>query len=107
MGLNGNYPDQYDDAEWGVAAGPEETLIIHLLGVLPEYHGRGYGRRMVEYAVRLAEENAKKTIRLDTLADNRAAVEFYPSVGFDFICEMMMYYEDTGWTLCRLYEYNI
>jgi hypothetical protein len=46
-----------------------------------------------------------KTIRLDVLDGNIPAENLYLGMGFQYLNKVQMYYEDTGWTAFRLYEY--
>ena len=41
MVINGEGADGYDSAPWSVSAARGEFSVIHTLGVMPAYHGRG------------------------------------------------------------------
>ncbi len=97
----------YVGTNWGVEAGPDEVMLIHALGVMPEYAGRGFAKAMVRYAVHIAQQHGCKAVRLDVLAGNVPAERLYPSVGFKHVRTVKMFYEDTGWTDFLLYEYVI
>lgn len=92
---------------WPTAAEDSEVTVIHALGVDPELGGRGYGRRMVQFAIDTARENQQKVIRLDVLKGNVPAEKLYSGVGFQYLHTLQMYYEDTGWTDFELYEYAL
>jgi len=55
----------------------------------------------------LAKERGIKAIRLDVLEGNLPAEKTYTSVGFSFVETLQMFYEDTGWTNFKLYEYDL
>lgn len=59
------------------------------------------GKRIYIYA----RNNQQKAIRLDVLGGNVPAEKFYTQIGFQYMDTLQMYYEDTGWTEYRLYEY--
>ena len=44
MVLNGEGEAGYESVSWHVAAAPDEVLVVHVLGTLPAYHGRGFAR---------------------------------------------------------------
>lgn len=50
--------------------------------VLPEFQGNGYGRLLLEYAVKCAREQEHKKICLDTRKQFSVAQHLYRSVGF-------------------------
>lgn len=104
MILNHTCSPEYAQVDWGVDAKPEEVTVIHALGVLPKYHGKGISHFMVDGAIRLARENARKAVRLDVLHGNLPAFRLYERHGFVFRKELTLYYEDTGWTSFSLYE---
>lgn len=63
--------DEYDD-----------RVGIYGFGVLPEYRGRGYGRQMLEEAIRLVRGRSQKTIKLEVDTNNLPALNLYQSCGF-------------------------
>ncbi len=69
---------------------PAEYAYISDLIVLPEYQRQGLGRRLLGRAEALAREAGVGTLRVGVLAKNRAAHQFYGSVGFsDFEVELV------------------
>lgn len=56
---------------------------IYGLGVAPAYQGRGYGRQMVEEAIRLARlDEPQRSVMLDVDVSNTRAFNLYLSCGF-------------------------
>lgn len=102
--LNSSWNSGYEGTAWGTDCAPEEILVPHALGVLPDLHGQGIGTLMVKEIIRLAEEGGKKTVRLDILKGNTAAERLYAKTGFRPVQTKTMYYPDTGWTEFTLYE---
>lgn len=47
----------------------------------------------------------EKAVRLDILGTNTAAERLYTRCGFRFVQAKHMYYDDTGWTEYKLFEY--
>ncbi len=52
------------------------------LGVLPEWRGRGVGRRLLEATLAKARRAGFKRIELDVHADNQRAIALYEKAGF-------------------------
>ncbi len=104
MIVNNKSQEEYRTVKWGIEADSDEVLVIHALGVMPEYHGKGISGRMVEHAITLAKSQNKKVMRLDVLAGNLPAERLYPKYGFELVETLEMFYEDTGLTLYKLYE---
>ena len=62
----------------------EDDLIgIYGFGVIPNYRGRGYGRQMLEDAIRLIRSESQKPIMLDVDTSNERALALYLSCGFE------------------------
>lgn len=107
MVVNHQYNEGYKEVRWSVEAEDSELLIIHLLGVHPMYSGQGVAKQMVQQVIKTAKENGIKTIRLDVLEGNIPAEKSYTKVGFTYLDTVQMFYEDTGWTGYKLFEYLI
>ncbi len=104
MVLNHDCNDGYKQVTWGIDAPKDAVWMIHILGVHPDFSGRGLAKQMVRYAIDFAEGSAK-AIRLDVLAGNLPAERLYASMGFAYRGTVRMFYEDTGWTAFKLCEY--
>ena len=104
MVLNHECAPEYVRANWRVEAGPDEVAVLHVLGVLPAYHGRGVAKQMIAHAAEICRRDGKKAIRLDVLEGNVPAARIYEAMGFEFVQDMKIYYEDTGVTDFLLYE---
>lgn len=107
MIVNHEYNESYNKAEWSVDAEPEEIMVIHVLAVHPDFGGKGLGKELVAKAITIAKERHQKVIRLDVLGGNIPAEKLYLSMGFKYVNTIQMYYEDTGWTDFKLYEYRL
>ena len=80
-------------------------LIPHALAVSPALQGQGIGRAVVAQVQDLARRAGKRAVRLDILGTNAAAERLYTGMGFQFVQAKTMFYEDTGWTEYKLYEW--
>ncbi len=107
MIVNHKFNDEYNQVKWSAKANEDEVMVIHALGVIPSYSGNGYAKQLVTHAIEYAKSENQKAVRLDVLSGNLPAERLYTKAGFEFREEVKMYYEDTGWTKFRLFEYII
>ena len=107
MILNHDCNEGYKSVKWPTQAEKEEVFVIHAFGVLPSIQGKGIGSMMLRNAIDYAAKQNVKVIRLDVLADNVPALRLYTKNGFSFVDSTCMFYEDTGWTDFKLFEYVI
>lgn len=105
MVLNHQCNEGYKEYDWQIKVTDSEISVIHALGVHPKFKGQGFAKQMVLKAFDIARENSQKVIRLDVLEGNLPAEKLYPALGFKYMDTVKMYYEDTGWTNFKLYEY--
>ena len=84
-----------------------EVMVIHALGVHPDYSGRGIGKMMVKEAIEMARKSGAKGLRLDVLKGNEAARRLYLRCGFEYVGSVQMYYENTGTADFGIYEFVV
>ena len=104
--LNAEADPGYGPARWQVDAAPDEVLVVHVLGTLPAYHGRGFARAMMEACIDVARAAGKRAVRLDTFTTNVRAQSLYESCGFANcgVCEG--FYDRLGRSAV-MYEYAV
>lgn len=107
MVVNHEYNDGYKDIYWSVEAKDSELFVIHALGVDSMFSGKGIAKQMVQQVIKMAQENHIKTIRLDVLEGNIPAEKAYTKMGFTYLDTIQMFYEDTGWTNYKLFEFIV
>ena len=59
-----------------------DSMEIERIYVKKEFKGKGLGKQLMNYAVKLAEEGSKKYLWLGVWERNRQAIEFYKYSGF-------------------------
>ena len=64
-------------------------------------------KQMVQKVIDMARIHDIKTIRLDILGGNLPAEKAYTKMGFQYLDTVRMFYEDTGWTDYKLFEYIV
>lgn len=64
--------------------GPTGTLL-HKLYLMPEETGKGYGERMVDEVIRLAQAEGDRWLWLEVLAGNPQARRFYQRLGMQHL----------------------
>lgn len=107
MVVNHEYNDGYKKIQWSVQAEDSEILVVHALGVKRSFSGRGIAKQMVRKVMDMARNNQIKSIRLDVLEGNLPAEKAYMKIGFVYLDMVQMYYEDTGWTNYKVYEFVV
>ena len=66
------------------------------IAVLPEYRGRGIGRRLMEALMQYASNLGVSYMTLEVRAGNEKARALYASLGFIRVSVRKKYYEDNG-----------
>ncbi|HIX76503.1 MAG TPA: GNAT family N-acetyltransferase [Candidatus Fusicatenibacter merdavium] len=105
MIINHKCNEGYQKIRWSAAVSDSQLYVIHALGVHPDFSGRGIAKEMARRAIREAQIHEIRTIRLDVLEGNLPAEKVYTALGFHYLDTIRMYYEDTGWTNFKLFEY--
>ena len=107
MVLNTKGNAAYNDVHWRVEADPTHAMVLHILGVSLREKGRGYGRRMLEYARRYALQNNMRAIRMDVHITNITAMKLYEKMSYRAVDKVRMFYEGIGWHDFIMYELPI
>lgn len=69
---------------------------LYTIAVHPKFHGKGYGRILMEECIRLSRAKGCDRIVLEVRADNRGAINLYRKFGFEVTETLPNYYEDGG-----------
>lgn len=80
IALNDIQDDQYKAIHWKNR--DDSVLVIHRLGVHPDFQGKGYGKLMCQFAEDFARKNGFKAIRLDAYSDNIISNTLYEKLGY-------------------------
>lgn len=73
------------DAEYGPIqwlTPNERNVYIHRLSIHPNRQGKGYAKRLMDFAERHAEQNGYASVRLDTFSQNARNQKFYEARGY-------------------------
>ncbi len=97
--LSHNCDKVYHTVQWQIEATEKEVMILHALRVSPQYGGRGFSKKLMEYAIETAKLRKQKAIRLDVLEGNFIPEKMYASYGFKYIDTVQIFYEDIGETM--------
>lgn len=66
---------EYATVNWHFNEG--KILVVHRLAIDPLYQGRGYARKLMDFAEAFAREHGYASIRLDAYSKNPRALQVY------------------------------
>ncbi len=72
--------EEYKSITWLTDNG--KNLYIHRLAVHPDYWGQGLAQNLMSFAEEYAKDNNYKSVRLDTLSENKRNLKFYKKRGY-------------------------
>ena len=84
MILNNVQLEEYKKISWEFPAEDDKVKVVHTLCIPPYFAGRGYGRRMMEFAENEAKKSGFEVFRIDTYAGNKPAAKMYEGLGFRY-----------------------
>lgn len=64
---------------------------VHMFGITPEFRGKGWGRRLLQYALERFKEEGIITVELTVDELNAQAMSLYESLGFQVIAGQVWY----------------
>lgn len=79
--------DEYVPVSW--LTPNENNLYIHRLAVNPEFQGKGYAQKLMDYAENYAKTNSFASVRLDTFSKNERNQKFYEARGYQRLGNIM------------------
>lgn len=60
-----------------------EIAYISMAATLPQYQGRGYGKKLVKEFMNIAQENRMRGVHLYAVESNKPAMKMYEYLGFE------------------------
>lgn len=105
MILDENPPPGYEKGHWAGTFSDQDLFYIHTFAVHPETQGQGYGKKMLAAIIDYSRACGKAGLRLDVMKGYHRAEGLYQRMGFQFVDEVELFYEDVGWKAFHLYEY--
>lgn len=103
--LDHRAPGAFADAAWAVDAASEEVLVVHALGVHPDFLRQGVARFLVDSLLDVARAQGCRAVRLDTYVENSPARELYSRYGFTNLGLHTVHYDGTDLDQFHLFEY--
>lgn len=83
--INREEPKEYTGLRWSCS---KEALVIHRMGVSPDYRKAGIGAQMVGFAAELAKRSGIEYLKTDTYSLNVKAQSLFQKQGYTFVGEM-------------------
>ena len=78
--LTSKMDEVYRNINWLSKTG--NNLYVHRLATRPEFWGKGFARKMMDFAEEFAKNKNFTSIRLDTFSENIRNQKFYESRGY-------------------------
>jgi predicted amidohydrolase/GNAT superfamily N-acetyltransferase len=75
INLSEEQEPEYDTVKWNDKN--SNILVIHRLVIDPRFQGKGYARKLMDFAETYACKNKYSSIRLDAYSQNKRVIEFY------------------------------
>lgn len=72
--------DEYIPIEW--LTPNDKNIYIHRLSIHPNYQGKSYARKLMDFAENYAKEKGFVSVRLDTFSQNKRNQKFYEARGY-------------------------
>lgn len=100
--INNELGKEYNNVKWHVNANPDEIIAIHTFAV--KSMKKGIGKGILDYIMKEAIKNNKKTIRVDVIDGNIGAQRAFEKWGFEYVDSVEMFHEAVGWETFHLFE---
>ena len=75
----------YSDPQIWLELNLDAAIYIHRISTSPEFRGHYLVKEIIKWSVNYAKANNKKYVRLDTVGENLALINYYKKCGFDFL----------------------
>lgn len=72
--------EEYIPISWLTENG--HNIYIHRLAIHPNYQGKGYAQKLMDFAENFAKVNNYSSVRLDTFSQNKRNQKFYELRGY-------------------------
>ena len=72
--------EEYKPIKWLTPNG--NSTYIHRLSVRPDFQGKGFAQKMMDFAENFSRENGFVSVRLDTFSQNKRNQHFYEQRGY-------------------------
>lgn len=73
--------EEYNDVTWLTEDG--NNYYVHRLAIHPKHQGKGYAKKLMDFAEGIAKENKATSVRLDTFSQNNRNQKFYEARGYE------------------------
>ena len=80
-----NWAITFSDSQIWEERNADSAIYIHRITTNPDYRGRNFVLKIVEWAKDFAAKNNIDFIRLDTIGNNEKLIQHYQNAGFNFL----------------------
>ena len=104
MVVLGHEDEMYREVPWTVREEP--IAVLHLFAVGEAFRGLGLGKTALRLLIERERGRGSRAIHLDVVKGNLPAERLYERMGFRYLEEREVWYEDTGDLRVALYEFD-
>lgn len=79
------YSIAFEDALIWKEKNADAAIYIHRITTNPDFRGRKFVPKIVEWAREYAKSIGKDFVRMDTWGDNQKLIDYYTACGFEFL----------------------
>lgn len=77
---------EYETVNWNISC--ESIAVIHRLAVDPLFQGKGFAKRLMNFAEKTLIDSGFQAIRLDAYSGNEMLLRFYNKLGYQDVGEI-------------------
>lgn len=94
----------YENVPWPTGAAASEAGVLHVVATLPAYHGKGFARQLLQFAIDCSRAEGLQALRLDTFVDNVRSHGLYEKMGFINVGTYPITHADLGTVQLDMFE---
>jgi GNAT superfamily N-acetyltransferase len=87
--MTDEYSNNYRFSEEEMSEMPAKKWFLHALMIEPKFQGHGFGKVFLRQVLRMMGQEGEGVVLLDCFAGNEKLIEFYSSVGFVLLREVL------------------
>ncbi len=75
----------FDDPQIWEELNADPAIYIHRIATNPKFRGNNLLGNLIEFVKKMAIQNQKRFLRMDTVGENHGLIDYYTKCGFNFL----------------------